>query len=75
MKQAAFEKQHLAAWRRFSRLLDAMERNKLPSKDNSTFASLYRQICQHQALAEARGYSSLLIERLQQLTLRGHQQF
>lgn len=75
MKQAAFEKQHLAAWRRFSRLLDAMERNKLPSKDNSTFASLYRQICQHQALAEARGYSSQLIERLQQLTLRGHQQF
>jgi len=75
MKQAAFEKRHQASWQRFARQLTALERGKLSGKDCQSFASDYRLICQQQALAEARGYSNQLIERLQQLTLRGHQQF
>ena len=75
MKQAQFEKRHLASWQRFARQLAALEHNKLASKECEAFASQYRQICQQLALAEARGYSSHLIDRLQQLTLRGHQQF
>ena len=74
MKQALFEKRYLASWQRFSRQLSALERNKLGNNDCSEFTGAYRQICQHLALAEARGYSSHLIERLQQLALRGHQQ-
>lgn len=75
MKQASFEKRHQSSWQRFARQLTALERGKLTGKDCEAFASDYRQICQQQALAEARGYSNPLIERLQQLTLRGHQQF
>ena len=75
MKQVQFETRHQSGWQRFSRQLSALERNKLGSKDGQEFAAAYRQICQQLALAEARGYSSHLIDRLQQLTLRGHQQF
>ena len=35
----------------------------------------YRQLCQQLAIAESRGYSSQLVEQLQRLVLRGHQQF
>jgi hypothetical protein len=38
------------------------------------FPSDYRRICQHLALARERGYSSFLIDSLQQQVLRGHQQ-
>ncbi|MBF7729814.1 stage II sporulation protein M [Pseudomonas sp. N040] len=75
MKQAAFEHRHQAAWQRFAGQLTALERNQLAGQDCSEFASQYRQICRQLALAEARGYSSQLVERLQQLALRGHQQF
>lgn len=75
MKQTQFEKRHLAGWQRFARQLATLERSKLPARECEAFASQYRQICQQLALAEARGYSSNLIERLQQLALRGHQQF
>lgn len=38
------------------------------------FPHHYRRVCQHLALAQERGYSSYLIDPLQQLALRGHQQ-
>lgn len=73
MKQSLFESRHKADWDGFSLMLDRLER----SKDTSRVASFtkdYRRLCQHLALAEERGYSSFLIDSLQQLVLRGHQQ-
>ncbi|MDX1298167.1 MAG: stage II sporulation protein M [Pseudomonas sp.] len=75
MKQSLFENQHQADWQAFSTQLEALERGKADSQQCKGFAAAYRRVCQHLALAQSRGYSSLLIERLQQLAMRGHQQF
>ena len=42
--------------------------------DAIDFAATYRRLCQQLALAERRGYSQALIERLRQLVERGHLQ-
>ncbi len=75
MKQQLFEQRHAADWQRFARRLEQLEKGKVPAKDASVFAADYRQLCQQLALAEERGYSSQLVDRLQQLAMRGHQQF
>ena len=75
MKQHLFEQRHGADWQRFEALLAALEKGQAQRKECESFAADYRHICQHLALAEARGYSSHLIDRLQQLAMRGHQQF
>ncbi|MGI9336628.1 MAG: stage II sporulation protein M [Gammaproteobacteria bacterium] len=41
--------------------------------DPSELPALYRRVCQQLSLAQARGYSRALIERMQALTLRAHQ--
>ncbi|MDB6145674.1 MAG: rane protein [Pseudomonas sp.] len=74
MKQSQFETRHQADWQRFALLLEALERNKVEPKTCETFASDYRRICQQLAMAQERGYSSYLIDPLQQLAMRGHQQ-
>ncbi|VXB72784.1 conserved membrane hypothetical protein [Pseudomonas sp. 8AS] len=75
MKQHLFEQKHAADWQRFTQLLGQLERGKADSKACESFAADYRHLCQHLALAEERGYSSHLIDQLQQLAMRGHQQF
>lgn len=75
MKQQLFEQRHAGDWQRFAKRLEQLEKGKLPTKDASAFAADYRQLCRQLALAEERGYSSQLIDRLQQLAMRGHQQF
>lgn len=75
MKQSLFESRHQPLWERFNRLLQALEKGRVEPADCRRFAADYRQVCQHLALAGERGYSSLLIDHLQQLALRGHQQF
>jgi uncharacterized membrane protein SpoIIM required for sporulation len=75
MKQSLFESRHQADWQSFSALLDTLERGKADSLQCKCFAHDYRRLCQQLALAQARGYSSHLIEQLQQLAMRGHQQF
>jgi uncharacterized membrane protein SpoIIM required for sporulation len=75
MKQSLFETRHQADWQRFTSLLDALERGKADSQASQTFASEYRRLCHHLALAQERGYSSHLIDQLQLLAMRGHQQF
>lgn len=73
MKQSLFENRHKAEWAQFTLLLERLEKNR----DNSRIASFprdYRRLCQHLALAQERGYSSFLIDSLQQQVLRGHQQ-
>ncbi|MCV6639173.1 stage II sporulation protein M [Candidatus Albibeggiatoa sp. nov. NOAA] len=71
MKQQTFEQQHANQWEQFSHYLDQLEQKKTSS---SQFPQLYRQICHHLALARDRHYSPYLIERLNHLVLRGHQQ-
>ena len=73
MKQSLFETRHKDEWAQFSLTLDRLERSKDSSRVGS-FAKDYRRLCQHLALAQERGYSSFLIDSLQQHVLRGHQQ-
>ena len=73
MKQSLFESRHKAEWERFTLALERLERGK-DSSQVADFPRAYRRLCQHLALAQERGYSSFLIDSLQQLVLRGHQQ-
>jgi len=75
MKQSLFESRHRADWQAFAAQLEALERGKADARQCRGFAAAYRHLCQQLALAEARGYSNHLIEQLQHLALRGHQQF
>ncbi|MHA6494081.1 stage II sporulation protein M [Pseudomonas borbori] len=75
MKQSLFENHHQAEWQAFAAQLDTLERGKADGQAAKGFPADYRRLCQQLALAQARGYSSHLIEQLQQLALRGHQQF
>ncbi|MDL5593176.1 stage II sporulation protein M [Bacillus subtilis] len=73
MKQSLFETRHKAEWERFTLALERLERGKDTSQV-AEFPRAYRRLCQHLALAQERGYSSFLVDSLQQLVLRGHQQ-
>ena len=75
MKQSQFETRHQAQWQRFEQLLGRLERGKARADECRQFPQDYRRLCQHLALARERGYSSYLVDPLEQLALRGHQQF
>lgn len=75
MKQTQFEQRYQAHWHSFALQLESLEKSQACDPAHRSFASAYRQICQHLALAQARGYSSHLIDHLQRLALRGHRQF
>ena len=78
MKQAQFEKQFESDWRQLDQQLAMLE--KLRPGDLARDAELYqlpvgyRRVCHHQALARERGYSLSLIQRLDDLVLRGYRQ-
>lgn len=74
MKQSLFEQRHQSSWLRFTAQLEALERGKAKGDTGSDFVGNYRRLCQHLALARERGYSSHLVDQLQQLAMRGHQQ-
>lgn len=67
MKQRTFERNHQQQWEALEGWLD---KRRLPK---GQFPQLYRQVCQHLALARDRHYTPYLIERLNRLVLRGHQ--
>lgn len=75
MKQQQFEAKYRDEWLRFEEQLEGLES---PSKENpvdlSYFASHYRKICYYLALAQERRYSPHLIDKLNGIALRGHQQ-
>ena len=73
MKQSLFENRHQREWDQLSQQLDQLERSR-HALQSGDFPGAYRRLCHHLALAQARGYSSLLVDTLQQLALRGHQQ-
>lgn len=74
MKQGLFELRHQAEWQRFTKRLDGLEKGKPRDTTNETFSRDYRRICHQLAVAQERGYSSHLVDPLQQLAMRGHQQ-
>ena len=74
MKQSLFEQRHQPQWQEFSAQLEQLEQGKAKASDLAGFPHQYRRLCQHLALAQERGYSSYLVDPLQQLALRGHQQ-
>lgn len=82
MKQSLFESRYQASWERFAARLEQLEarqgwrKRKAGSKpaEHADFSAAYRQLCQQLALARERGYSSHLVDPLQQLAMRGHQQ-
>lgn len=74
MKQSLFESRHQPQWNAFAEQLKQLEQGKAKAADVADFPHHYRRLCQHLALAQERGYSSYLVDPLQQLALRGHQQ-
>lgn len=74
MKQRQFEQRYQGDWTSFAERLDALERSRRKNRAGDGFTEQYRQVCRHLALAQERGYSSHLIDPLQQLAMRGHQQ-
>ena len=74
MKQSLFESRHQHQWQTFAEQLKQLEQGKAKAADVADFPHQYRRLCQHLALAQQRGYSSYLVDPLQQLALRGHQQ-
>ena len=72
MKQSLFESRHKTQWHIFAEQLKQLELGK--ATEVTDFPYQYRRLCQHLALAQERGYSSYLVDQLQQLALRGHQQ-
>jgi uncharacterized membrane protein SpoIIM required for sporulation len=75
LKQQFFEQQHQHQWQRLQELLESEPLSKGDHlRDVAEFPRLYRQVCQHLALARARHYTPWLIERLNHLVLSGHQQ-
>ena len=74
MKQSLFESRYQPQWQAFAEHLKQLEQGKAKASDVADFPHQYRRLCQHLALAQARGYSSYLVDPLQQLALRGHQQ-
>ncbi|PKM22519.1 MAG: hypothetical protein CVV10_03895 [Gammaproteobacteria bacterium HGW-Gammaproteobacteria-14] len=79
MKQTLFEQRFADDWKTFDTVLTRLESNqkKQPSNDDpemARFPQHYRRLCHQQSLARERGYSLSLIQRLDDLVLRGHRQ-
>ena len=74
MKQSLFEIRHQPEWQAFANQLTQLEQGKVKASEVADFPHQYRRLCQHLALSQERGYSSYLVDPLQQLALRGHQQ-
>ena len=74
MTQQEFERLHAADWQETENLLEHMSKRHSAGKVAlADFPQRYRRVCQHLAMARERRYTSHLVERLNQLMLRGHQ--
>lgn len=70
MKQDAFERSREPRWRRFEALLAELDAGRPAGAE---LPPLYRLVCQDLALAHDRRFGAALVERLNELALRGHQ--
>ncbi len=73
MNQEQFIACHEASWQQLEAWLQPPAKGKKNTRPSGDFASLYRQTCQHLALARTRLYSHQLINRLNNLVVLGHQ--
>ncbi len=75
MKQQQFEQLHSEQWALLAHDLEKLAKYKtqLDAHAVVNFPQLYRQVCQHLAIARDRHYTPALIERLNHLVLDGHQ--
>jgi uncharacterized membrane protein SpoIIM required for sporulation len=83
-KQAQFIEKHQSQWDDFSAWLDyqalsarakrRQEKQAIAAPKTIDFPKAYRQICHHYSLATSRMYSPVLLQRLNHLVTRGHQQ-
>ena len=69
MKQAPFEAAHAHEWQQFEDFLDKPKSTAFPPEEMPV---RYRRLCQSLALAADRQYSPALVDRLNELALRGH---
>ena len=69
MRQLHFEESHVKEWDEFEKFLDDPKKAPFPVEE---MPPRYRRICQSLALAADRQYSPELVDRLNQLALRGH---
>lgn len=78
MRQIQFQQRHEASWTALEEILDSLESGRNGPKQSPEtirrLPSLYRDVCQHLALAQSRCYSTALIEKLHYLALRAHHQ-
>jgi len=76
MRQLGFEEQNRPQWDELKVLLGDLERPRrkrsLAVENLGRLPSLYRQVCNHYALARSRRYSPALEAELHDLVLRGH---
>lgn len=73
MTPVEFEVRHGAGWDRLEALLAAASSGDASTPDIVTLPRLYRETCQHLALARDRGYPPHLVDRLNELARRGHE--
>ena len=69
MRQLHFEEAHAKEWDEFEKFLDDPKKSPFAAEE---MPPRYRRICQSLALAADRQYSPELVDRLNQLALRGH---
>ena len=74
MKQSHFISLRSEDWESYETLLNTLENRKLrrPEVDAPEFVDLYRLIARDLTIARSRNYSNDLIQRINALTLRGH---
>jgi uncharacterized membrane protein SpoIIM required for sporulation len=76
MSQTTFENRHGKLWQAFDeRLKSLRKRGEARDEAANDWPRQYRQITHDLALAQSRAYSPELVDRLNLLALRGHQQF
>jgi uncharacterized membrane protein SpoIIM required for sporulation len=76
MRQEYFRERHSAEWQLMDEFLRSLNDKKLTAPFPAhEFPRRYRRLCQHLAVAQARGYSRGLTEWLHELVLRAHQRF
>ncbi|AKH20561.1 stage II sporulation protein M [Sedimenticola thiotaurini] len=78
MRQRGFEQQHREQWERMGQLLDDLDRSSRRRQHSAAeldaLPGLYREVCNHYAIARSRHYSPALEQQLHELVLRGHRQ-
>ncbi|PID45020.1 MAG: hypothetical protein CSB47_10270 [Proteobacteria bacterium] len=77
-RQEQFTRRHDALWDHFEQVLEyralpKRHRKAIDKPEPLDIPTAYRQICQHYALANARMYSPVLVDRLNRMVVKGHQ--